>query len=422
MNTADRIAHYLLRRLERKVIHDVYERAEARGLLERKKIPSAGGDIVGWQIPQTLPIGLTGHFRTDGLAIERFLARPVPADTDPMVDMSIGDDLTIGHAVDGTPVHPMSATSPQRENPTTKDDRDLREREGLFSAAIDLKRDYVLLLIRACRARPHVADAAVALLIARAVGETVPDMGNLLDVLRRPAPVIVLQTTVVEFEQRVGKMLERGLILPFALSLVDAFGDRALSGRYRDQENDPHRVMTMSGKSLRDMSSQAIRDALAKSALHKTMPLFIADETASAEFPPRLAAAADLVLQTGGIDWTLLAELLHVCLSIPPKSSLMAMETRDFQPDGLGLDDVALAVRPGRSVEEILTVLTALTAAADAEKEGEDEEAGEGRSRSRKLKPRGRDRLKTGRSISRQTCRCGGRAVWHGAICLRRCY
>ena len=393
MNTADRIAHYLLRRLERKVIHDVYERAEARGLLERKKIPSAGGDIVGWQIPQTLPIGLTGHFRTDGLAIERFLARPVPADTDPMVDMSIGDDLTIGHAVDGTPVHPMSATSPQRENPTTKDDRDLREREGLFSAAIDLKRDYVLLLIRACRARPHVADAAVALLIARAVGETVPDMGNLLDVLRRPAPVIVLQTTVVEFEQRVGKMLERGLILPFALSLVDAFGDRALSGRYRDQENDPHRVMTMSGKSLRDMSSQAIRDALAKSALHKTMPLFIADETASAEFPPRLAAAADLVLQTGGIDWTLLAELLHVCLSIPPKSSLMAMETRDFQPDGLGLDDVALAVRPGRSVEEILTVLTALTAAADAEKEGEDEEAGEGRSRSRKLKPRGRERL-----------------------------
>ena len=394
MNTADRVACYLLRRLERKAIRDVYERAEARGLLERRRVPSAAeGEVIAWQIPQTSPVRLTGHFRTDGLLIERVLVRPVPADPDPLADMSMDEDLTIGHTVDGTPIHAVSAMSSPREKSPTKDDRDLREREGLFSEATDLKRDYVLLLIRACRARPHVADAAVALLIARAVGETVPDMGSLLEVLRRPAPVIVMQTMVAEFEQRVGRMLERGLIVPFAMSLVDAFGDRALSGRYRDQESDPHRVMTMSGKGLRDMSAQAIRDALAKAALHKTMPLFIADEDASTEFPPRLAAAADLVLQTGGINRTLLAELLHVCLGIPPKSSLMAMEVRDFQPSGLGLDDLALALRPGRSVEEILVVLTALTAATDAEKEKEDEGTGEGSGRSRKLKPRGRERL-----------------------------
>ncbi len=394
MNTADRVARYLLRRLERRAIHDVYERAEARGLLERRRVPSAaGGEVIAWQIPQKLPIELTGHFRTDGLAIERVLTRPVPAEPDPMADMSMDEDLTIGHTVDGTPVHAVSARSSSNVKSVTKGDRDVLEGDGFVSAGADLKRDYVLLLIRACRARPHVADAAVALLIARAVGETVPDMRNLLDALRRPAPVIVLQTTVVEFEQRVGKMLERGLILPFALSLVDAFGDRALSGRYRDQESDPHRVMTMSGKGLRDMSAQAIRDALAKASLHKTLPLFIADENASAEFPPRLAAAADLVLQTGGIDRTLLAELLHVCLGIPPKTSLMAMEVRDFQPSGLGLDDLALALRPGRSVDEILTVLTALTAATEVEREEEDEGGGDGQGRSRKLKPRGRERL-----------------------------
>ncbi len=394
MKTADRITHYLLRRLERKAIRDVYERAEARGLLERKRVPSAAGrEVIAWQIPQTLPIRLTGQFRTDGFAIERVLARPVPAEPDLMADMSMDEDLTIGHTVDGTPVHAVSARSSPRANSTTKDDPDGLEREGSLSAATDLKRDYVLLLIRACRAKPHVADAAVALLIARAIGETVPDLGSLLNVLRRPAPVIVMQTTVAEFEQRVGKMLERGLILPFALSLVDAFGDRALSGRYRDQESDPHRLMTMSGKGLHDMSSQAIRDALAKAALHKILPLFIADENASPEFPPRLAAAADLVLQTGGIDRTLLAELLHVCLGIPPKTSLTTMETGNFQPSGLGLDDLALALRPGRSVEEILVVLTALTAATDAEKEEEDEGTGEGSGRSRKLKPRGRERL-----------------------------
>ena len=393
INTADRITRYLLRRLERRAIHDVYERAEALGLLERKRIPSAGGDIIGWQIPQTLPLSLTGHFRTDGFAIERVLGRPVPSDSDPMADISMDEDLTIGHTVDGTPVHLASATSSPLENSTTRDEPHVLERGTSFFAGADLTRDYVLLLIRACRAKPHVADAAVALLIARAVGETIPDMGNLLDVLRRPAPVIVMQTCVAEFEQRVGRMLERGLIMPFALSLVDAFGDRALGGRYRDQESDPHRVMTMSGRGLRDMSSQAIRDALAKASLHKTMPLFIADENASAEFPPRLAAAADLVLQTGGIDRTLLAELLHVCLGVRPKTSLTTMETRDFQPSGLGLDDLALALRPGRSVEEILAVLTALAAATAAEKDDEDEESGDGRGRSRKLKPRGGERL-----------------------------
>ncbi len=394
INTADRITQYLLRRLERRAIHDVYQRAEARGLLERKRILStSGGEVIAWAIPEILPVELTGHFRTDGFAIERFLARPVPPDPDPLTDMSINEDLTIGHAVDGTPVHAVSARSSSHVKSVTKGDRDVLEGDGFVSAGADLKRDYVLLLIRGCRAKPHVADAAVALLIARAVGETVPDMGSLLDVLRRPAPVIVMQTGVAEFEQRVGRMLERALIIPFPLSLVDAFGDRALGGRYRDQESDPHRLMTMSGKALRDMSAQAIRDALAKASLHKTLPLFIADENASLEFPPRLAAAADLVLQTGGIDQTLLAELLHICLGVPPKPSLMAMETRDFQPGTSGLDDLVLALRPGRSVDEILAVLMALTAAADAEKDDEDEESGDRRGRSRKLKPRGRERL-----------------------------
>lgn len=394
MNMADRIARYLLRRLERRAIRDVYQRAEARGLLERKTIPAtAGGEVITWQASRTLPVTLTGHVRTDGLAIERFLAHPVPAAPDPLADLSIDEDVTIGHTGDGTPVHLASATPSSRDKCPAKDDLDVLERGGAVVGGTDLKRDYVLLLIRGCRAKPHVADAAVALLIARAIGETVPDVGSLVDVLRRPAPVIVVQTTVTEFEQRMGRMLERALIMPFPLSLVDAFGDRALSGRYRDQEWDPHRVMTMSGKGLRNMSSQAIRDALAKASLHKTMPLFVADEQASTEFPLRLLAAADLVLQTGGVDRGLLAELLHVCLAIPPKTSLMAMEVRDFEPGVLGLDDLALALRPGRSVDEILAVLTALTAATEAEKEGEDEGSGDGQGGSRKLKPRGRERL-----------------------------
>ncbi len=73
-----------------------------------------------------------------------------------------------------------------------------------------------------------------------------------------------------------------------------------------------------------------------------------------------------MILETGQLDRTLLADLLRICFGIPPKASLTIMEARGFQPGQLGLDDLALALRPGRSVEEILLILTELSAANDA--------------------------------------------------------
>ncbi len=81
-----------------------------------------------------------------------------------------------------------------------------------------------------------------------------------------------------------------------------------------------------------------------------------------------------MILDTGRLDCGFLSDLLQICLSVPPKVSLKAMEERAFQPGKLGLDDLALALRPGRTIEEILSILIELSAANDADDDDADSE------------------------------------------------
>lgn len=97
---------------------------------------------------------------------------------------------------------------------------------------------------------------------------------------------------------------------------------------------------------------------------------------------------ADLVLECAGIDREMIAELLQVCVGIPPKQSLIAMGDMAFEPEGLTLDDIALAVRSGRSTEQTLSVLAMLAERSEAEEkeEKDDKEAGRNKQRSGKGK------------------------------------
>lgn len=378
MAVADSVAQYLLRRLERLAIHEVHDRAHAHGLLRRDPITNGTGEeIVVWNLLRDLPVTFCGLMAEDRKAVARLLSCRAPTTIDPSTDFSFESDAE--RPVSEPPSNASEAGSTRGAKP-------MASAEGRGGHPQHADRDHVLRVIRSLKARRHVADVAVALLLARAVGERLPDVERLLSVLRRPAPVIVVRAPVAEFEERLGKMLEKGLIMPFALSLIDAFGDRSLSGRYRDNVSDPHRAITISGKCVLSMTPKAVREALAKASLRKQLPIIIADETGADDFPKRLLVSADIVFETGGIDRSLLAELLHVCLDMPPKVSLAAMERCAFHPGTLGLDDLALAIRPGRSVEDILGVLAELGKATKAE--DEDDTEGEGGGRARKIKQR----------------------------------
>lgn len=382
MPVADRVAGYLLRRLERKVIQDVHEHAQAHGLLKRDLISNgAGEETVVWNLLRDLPVNFCGLLAEDRKTVARLLSRRAPTTIDPSTDFSFERDAE--RPVSEPPSHACEAGSTRGLEP-------MASAEGRGGHSQEADRDHVLRVIRSLKARPHVADVAAALLFARAVGEHLPVIERLLSVLRRPSPVIVVRAPVAEFEERLGKMLENGLAMPFALSLIDAFGDRSLSGRYRDNVRDPHRAITISGKGVLSMTPKAVREALAKASLRKQLPVIIVDETERDDFPQRLLVSADLVLETGGIDRSLLADLLHLCLDMPPKVSLAAMDLCAFHPGALGLDDLALALRPGRSVEDILGALTELGKATEAEDEENTE--GESGGRSRKIKQRSHEK------------------------------
>ncbi len=408
---ADRVARYLVRRLERQAIRVAYEAAEARGLLERHFVSDemAPNGPICWHIRQPLPMVLSGHPVVDRRVIERFLNRRGSASLEPRSDFAFDDDNerpVMGHTLSGRPVRSqrpftpndkagrglsLNAVMAQKDSSLalTPDNGSAMERMAAASTENGsvghqpVDRDYVLRLIRAIRNPHHVADVAVALLLASALGKVFHDVDQVLSVLRRPAPFVVIRTPVAEVERRFGTMLEGGLVMPFAVSLIDAFGDKSLSGSYRDNAFDRHRAATISGKRLQAMTSKAVREAVAKALLRKELPIVVVDETTASDFPSRLLAGADVILDTGRLDRGLLADLLHVCLGVPPKLSLTAMEARSFQPGKIGLDDLALALRPGRSLEEILLILTELSAANDA---GDDDDAdGENELRSRKI-------------------------------------
>jgi cell division protease FtsH len=416
MTLTDRIAHYLLRRLERKALNETYRRAEAAGLLTHEFLVDEDENSgLAWRRPSSLPLKLSGDAEEDRASIERHLGRRVPGETNPLsgdFDLDAEDDLNpSGRGFYGKPkgkgasFSPRFGTSAKDQKNTTgspsadetgqsvtavelsKNDSDAGEGEGEGEVTsgggevlpvsqassietgekLGIDRASLLRLIRALRPKPAVADAAVALLLARAVGSSVPDLETLVEILRRPNPSIVVRAGVGEFEEQFGKLLENGLIMPFAVNMSDAFGDRALGGRYRDNVLEPHRLLTISGKSARTRSAGSIRKALVRTALYCETPLLVADEIISSALPPRLLAGADLVLQTDGVDREMLAELMHVCLGIAPKTSLAAMDAVGFRPCNLGIDDLALALKKGRTPEKMIAVLADLMNATEAE-------------------------------------------------------
>jgi hypothetical protein len=187
---------------------------------------------------------------------------------------------------------------------------------------------------------------------------------------------------VGSFERLCALALERGLILPFRANLVDGFGGQGLTGRYRDNPVDAHRMTAFSGKAVRKKDDDFGPELLTRALLKPSMPVILIDE-ASADLPLRMMAAADLILVSPAIDRALVAELMQVCFGIAPKLSLAAMNKRGFEPGSLSIDDLVVALRPGRSADQMVVILQKLEAANDSAADDDDDngEKSSGRSR-----------------------------------------
>ncbi|MCT7662941.1 ATP-binding protein [Shinella kummerowiae] len=375
----DRMTRYLLARIRRLAILDLYESVAVAGLLEADfLVPGEESSGVVWRVPeQTLHLLQTDPRKARDEVVRR-LGKVLRKTTE--IDV-LNLDFT-GESTDA------SARTASRER---NDHENLAAARRQLKTGADpnpaktllpLPRDF-LALLREQLPAPGVGHVAVALLLARAIGLSVPDMSTLSSVMRNRGAFVLIKAPVGRFERRFGLMLEDGLILPYWTKLEDVHRSSPLSDGYGDRRRGKARktIKTLAGSDVPKAVERSLSRFLADVLLERTVPVIVVDET-KGRLAPFISMTPDLVLECDGLDHELFAELLHVCCGIAPKLSLRLMEDMKLDLQGISIDMLALTVRPGRSLEHILSILEVLgEQARSAGKSDDDDDDGRGTGR-----------------------------------------
>jgi hypothetical protein len=390
----DRITRYLLARIRRLAILDLYERAAVAGLLEADFIV-AGDETSGtiWHVPEQSLRLLDAEPVKVRAELERRLGNaPYKVTT---LDVVMQD-------LPGEPPREKarSVGKGKSKQNTSALGTHLKSTSVVTTSAPETSpstsREF-LALLREHIAPPSVAHVAVALLVARAAGSSVPDLSALSAVLRNPGAFVLIKAPVGRFERRFGLMLEDGLIVPYWTKLEDVHRSSPLSDGYGDRRRGKTRktIKTLAGSDVPKAVERSLSRFLVDVLLERSAPVVLADETKTA-LPPFVSMTADVVLECRGLDHELMAELLQTCCGIAPKQSLRQMEKMALDLEGLSIDALALAVRPGRGLEHILSILEVLgerARSADKSDDDDDDGRGSGRSSDRSGRPKVKSRF-----------------------------
>jgi len=355
----DRITRYLLARIHRLAVLDLYERAAGVGLLEQAFVIE-GDEQSGavWRVPEhSLHL-----LRSEPVKLHADLARRLRRAT---------------YKTPGFDVHGRDFAEPAVGNVRSsgtrrsKQDTSATAKRGASDPAC---RHEFLAQLRKHIAPPSVAHVAIALLVARAVGSSIPDLSSISTVLLNPGAFVLIKAPVGRFERRFALMLEDGLILPYWAKLEEVYRSNSIWEGYGDRRRKRPRktIKTLAGTDVQKAVERSLSKSLVDVLLERSAPVVLADETEIA-LPPLVSMTADLVLETAGFDHEMLAELLHICCGIAPNQSLQQLEKAALDLKGLSIDALALAVRPGRGLEQILSILEVLGTQARASSKSDDD-------------------------------------------------
>ncbi|MCZ8158605.1 MAG: ATP-binding protein [Rhizobiaceae bacterium] len=366
----DRVTRYLLRRIRRLSVLDLYQHAAVAGLLDElaSDADSSAGPTL---ISRWTPTVELMHLLSLGNQGKQILSRRL-GHADRHRD-SLAEAWQSQQA-SAAPVREARMSSTSSLVSSSACDTELERQTSPEREALAVLREHLPL--------PKAAPVAVALLIARAVGSHPGGWEALRAILRRPDPFIVMRIPVQGFQRHCGRSLEDGLITPSWMKLDELvrlagicdYGDRR-SGKLRK------RIKTIAGSEVHKVSDRALGRALSDAINSEPPPPILLVDQTNQDLPDIIMHAADLVLETHGLDHTLLAELFQICCGLAPKQSLELMRQKGLTLNHLHLDDLALIVRPGRSNAEIISAFEALQEDRASDLEGGDAEGSAGRSK-----------------------------------------
>ncbi len=368
-----RVRRYFLARLHRRAVLDLYETAANAGLLERR-VADTGTLARSWMVSIKAQQYLTGARDND----RKIIARIMGSSRGNRDGESLERPGFAGTSDGGASLYDWSTPAPPSHQPKPKPGR----RSRRLSTGSTISFSYIARLLKEQLPPYSPMHVAVALLIARAIGTSLRRLSAFTDVVRSPTPFVLIKAPVARFEASVGMMLEDGLLLPFSMTLEDVAREGSLSGRFRDSRSSRQqmRLQTLAGSSLAKRDDRTVRRLLRTAMIDAAQPILVADETLTA-LTPVITETADLVVECEGFDRPMIADFLNLCIGAPADVALKRMEMKAFDPQSLSIDDLLLAVRPGRSAEEVLTLLSMLIDRCTAS-ENDGKEAGETRGRS----------------------------------------
>ncbi|WP_244712960.1 AAA family ATPase [Rhizobium cremeum] len=232
-------------------------------------------------------------------------------------------------------------------------------------------RSYAVRVVAEAGYKPSVKPMATLLLLAAAMEQSGVTLRDLVALLRQPAPVFSIQILADGFERALPQLIENTGIVPYGPyngAAVDfAFNDDLW--RWVDSETRRVFLQVPAGETNRP-SRAALRGQLLR-ALADGTPVLAVSETHNG-VPDQVDLTCDIRLTGAGIDRLLIADLLE---AIYGSEAVMRHDSSIARIDAeaLTLDDLAIAIRPGRPILSSLDALTGLAALnRDDKKDGND--------------------------------------------------
>lgn len=331
----DRLSSFLLRRFAHVERRAVRRLAVRNGLLTLSTA-IVDGHVVGRYVPAFDPSDLTGDLDKDRQWVRDHLAG------------FLIDAPQDGH---GRPVLAPAV-------PVWQDH--LRRHPANIETADTAAHAYSVRVVAEAGYKPSVKPMATLLLLAAAMEQSGVSLRDLGAVLRQLAPVFSVAVLADGFERALPQLIEDTDIVPYGpyngVAADFAFNDDLW--RWVDSEIRRVFLQVSAGETNRP-SRAALRGQLLR-ALADGTPVLAVSETHNG-VPDHVDLTCDIRLTGAGIDRLLIADLLE---AVYGSEAVMRHDSSIAKLDAgaLTLDDLAIAIRPGRPILSSLDALSGLAA------------------------------------------------------------
>lgn len=322
-----RVADHLLRRLRRHAEMDAVDFAVERGILV-EHLRTAAGRKVRIFAPGPVAIGKTPAEIARLLRHNASVQPPASGEWEDAFNLPVGgirrdDKSGEGFLVEAGPEH-----VPDVEN--------------------------LLRVVRQSAEPPPAVTVAMLLLVAQSITMSAACLDDVLEALRVASPIVTITGRVKGFEEAFLDLLGKGFILPGPVARCKGYElTRHYGFRFSNTSEPRWRVIVFNGDEL-DADAPETTQGQIGIAAESAFPILGVAESADL-LPWQLKQAAQINLICGPLNIGIIRSTISAVLGHAPKGKISLQSCA-----ALTLADLALAIRPGRSVDRILDLLEEL--------------------------------------------------------------